>query len=169
MSLLALTSAGWVQILNFVLTGVLVIVFARALRSTMAGTRGGAWGPRLLAIMGVGLVVAGAFVTDGGAGYPAGAPSGAPDISWHGALHEVGFVMAMLSWTIATFVFRSHYANVGAKRLARLSLASVVAVFAVSVIPHADSFVARTAVATFVQFAFIAMVAVHSLRRISIT
>jgi hypothetical protein len=49
----------------------------------------------------VGLIIAGVFTADPGAGFPPGAPSGAPTISWHGLLHELGF---LLTFVAAIFV-----------------------------------------------------------------
>jgi hypothetical protein len=71
------------------------------------------------------LIVAGVFVTDAGAGFPAGAPAGAPEMSWHGALHEVGYLVVMLSWTAACFVFRRRFAALGQRGWARVCVATV--------------------------------------------
>src|SRR5215213_6180876 len=83
-SLLALGDFGAVQIANFVLTGVLYLATAAGAHRTLYAGPGRTWVPRLLAVLGAGLVVAGVFVTDAGAGFPEGAPEGAPQISWHG-------------------------------------------------------------------------------------
>jgi hypothetical protein len=96
LSLLALGEQGWVQIANFVVTGLLYIVFATGMRRLLHPGRAGTWAPILVALVGVGLVVAGVFTTDPGAGFPVGAPAGAPVMSWHGAVHEVGFVLTQV-------------------------------------------------------------------------
>jgi len=65
-------------------------------RRALHSGRADIWGPILFAANGIGLVLAGVFVTDAGAGFPAGAPVGAPEsISWHGVLHEIGFAMGL--------------------------------------------------------------------------
>ena len=93
MSLLSLGDSGWVQIANFILTGMLVIGGGIGLGRALEPGRLTRWGTTLIVLMGIGLVVAGVFVTDPGAGFPSGAPEGAPEMSWHGAVHEVGFVL----------------------------------------------------------------------------
>ena len=105
-SLLSLGDLGWIQIANFVVTGALFVACAVGLRRVLHPGRAGTWGPRLVGALGAGLILAGVFVTDAGAGFPAGAPAGAPEMSWHGALHEVGYLVVMLTWTAACFVFR---------------------------------------------------------------
>ncbi|MGW1340461.1 DUF998 domain-containing protein [Kribbella sp. NPDC002412] len=92
LSLLALGSAGWIQIANFVVTGALFIAAAIGLRDQ------GRWLPRFVATLGFGLIAAGVFVTDPGAGFPTGAPEGRVDPSWHAVLHEAGFAIVQLAW-----------------------------------------------------------------------
>src|SRR5689334_10723610 len=81
LSLLANGSLGWIQIANFVLTGLMTIAAAvgmtRALRA-LGGGPGTVWGPRLIGLYGVGLVGAGVFVADPINGFPPGTPDGPP-------------------------------------------------------------------------------------------
>jgi len=60
-------------------------------RAALRPGRGSTWGPLLVGVTGVGLIVAGVFTTDAGAGFPPDAPADAPTMSWHRLLHEVGF------------------------------------------------------------------------------
>ncbi|GAA2396277.1 hypothetical protein Cme02nite_65040 [Catellatospora methionotrophica] len=90
MSLLSLGEAGWIQIVNFLLCGVLAIGSAFGIRRLLRGRPAGTWGPILVAAYGAALVWGGVFVTDPASGFPAGTPQGAPDPStwsWHGTLH----------------------------------------------------------------------------------
>jgi hypothetical protein len=164
LSLLSLGDLGWIQIANFVVTGALFVVCAVGLRHVLHPRQGGTWGPRLVAALGAGLMVAGVFVTDAGAGFPAGAPAGAPKMSWHGALHEVGYVVVMLSWTAACLVFRRRFAALGQRGWARACVATVAAALVLSGWPDLDSFTTRIVIATAVQFGFLAAVAAR-LRR----
>jgi hypothetical protein len=93
-SLLAVGNYGWFQIANFVVSGMLMIAFALGLRTVLAG-RGSTWAPRLIAIVGVGLVGAGLFPTDPGRGFPPrNQAEQGPTV--HGHLHDV--------FSIAVFV-----------------------------------------------------------------
>jgi Protein of unknown function (DUF998) len=82
-SLLATGSLGWIQIANFVLTGLMTVAFAVGVRRAT----GSVWAPRLIAGYGLGLVAAGIFRADPAAGFPAGTPADAATVSWHGGLH----------------------------------------------------------------------------------
>jgi hypothetical protein len=80
-SLLSLGQLGWIQIANFVVTGALLVGCAVGLRHVLHRGRGGTWGPWLVGAFGAGLILAGVLVTDAGAGFPSGAPAGAPKLA----------------------------------------------------------------------------------------
>lgn len=164
-SLLALGDGGWVQVANFVVTGALYAACATGLRRVLDAGPGRVWGPRLIAGFGVGLVVAGVFVTDAGAGFPIGAPEGAPVTSWHGAVHELGYVIAQLSWTAAAAVFARRFAALGQRGAAAGTVAAVVAALALAAWPDPASFTIRIVAASAVQFGFVAVLAASMLRR----
>ena len=163
-SLLALGDYGWIQVTNFVVTGVLFVACAIGARQVLFPGRAGTWGPILIGGFGVGLIMGGVFMTDPGAGFPAGAPAGAPEMSWHGLLHEVGHLVALVCWTAACFVLRRRFAAAGERSLARLCVIGVLAVFAVAAWPDLNSLPVRIVVATAIQFAVVAVVAAR-LRR----
>src|SRR5215831_19562279 len=78
-STLALGSAfGWIQILNFVLSGLLTLAFAVGVRRVLQPQKGSTWGPLLIGLYAVGLLGAGVFVTDPDAGYTPGTPTKIP-------------------------------------------------------------------------------------------
>ncbi|WP_117212983.1 DUF998 domain-containing protein [Allorhizocola rhizosphaerae] len=82
-SSLAFGPWGWVQVANFIVSGLLTLAFAVGLRRAS-----GLWlGPLLVAVWGVGLIGAGAFITDPVSGYPPGTPPIAAEPTWHGFLH----------------------------------------------------------------------------------
>lgn len=103
-SSLALGPAGWIQIVTFVGAGVLCLAFVVGLRRSLAPGPGSAAGPALIALWGVGLVGAGAFLTDPVSGYPAGTPKVPDPPTWHGQIHDfvvglpafAGLALAML-------------------------------------------------------------------------
>jgi hypothetical protein len=168
LSLLSLGELGWIQIANFVVTGLLYVACAAGMRRVLRPGRGGTWGPLLVGAVGIGLVLAGVFVTDAGAGYPPGAPAGAPEqISWHGILHEVGFTVAFLSWTAACFVFMRRFAANKQRGWAGACAAAVVAALVVASWPDMDSLSMRLVLSSAIQFGFVAALAAHLLRGLS--
>ncbi|MEU7524914.1 DUF998 domain-containing protein [Saccharothrix sp. NPDC042600] len=106
MSFLSLGEGGWVQIANFVLSGLLFLAFAFGVGRALKGQRAGTWGPILFGIFAVGMIGGGVFVADPAFGYPAGAPAGQPEtLSWHGVLHGVAFFAAFPALIASCFVF----------------------------------------------------------------
>lgn len=160
-SLLSLGDLGWIQIANFVVTGALFIACAVGLQRALRHRGGSTWAPRLIGAVGAGLIVAGVFVTDAGAGFPPGAPAGTPQMSWHGALQEVGYAIVMLSWAAACLVFRAHFANNGERGWARACVATLVAALLVGGVPDAETLASRIVLATAIQFGLLAALAGH--------
>ena len=160
LSLLSLGELGWIQIANFVVTGLLYVACAVGMWRVLRGGRSGTWGPLLVGALGIGLILAGVFTTDPGAGFPPGAPAGAAErISWHGVLHEVGFIVAFLSWTAACFVFARRFAALGQRRWVGACVATAVAVLVLTSWPDLDSLSVRLVLATAIQFGFVAAMA----------
>lgn len=105
LSLLALGDAGWVQIANFIVAGVLMFAFALGVARSLDTGPGRVWAPVLFAIYGIGLVLGGAFTADPAMGFPAGAPAGVPaEWTLHGIVHAVAAPLAFLAVVAATFV-----------------------------------------------------------------
>src|SRR5947209_1519268 len=105
LSLLSLGEWGWVQIVNFVLAGVLNLLYAGGLWRRLHPGRAGTWGPLLIGAYGLGLILVGVFRTDPANGFPPGVPA-ATQPSWHGAIHALGalFVFIMLSAALMVFI-----------------------------------------------------------------
>ena len=162
-SLLGLGSLGWVQIVNFVVSGVLYVFGAVGLRAVLQPGRGYTWGPLFIGISGVGLIIAGLFTTDPGAGFPPGAPAGAPSMSWHGMLHEVGFLLSFVRAIGACLVFARRYAALGRRGWAVAAVATVVAAVVIAGWPDLDTLSVRLVIATAVLFAFPTAVAAQHL------
>jgi Protein of unknown function (DUF998) len=153
-SLLGLGSLGWLQIANFVVSGVLYVLGAVGLRAALRSGRGRGWGPLFIGITGVGLIIAGVFTTDPGAGFPPGAPAGAPAMSWHGALHEVGFLLSFVGAIGACLVFARRYAALGHRGWALAAVATVVAALVIAGWPDLNTLSVRLVIGTAVLFAF---------------
>lgn len=131
-SLLSNGDLGWVQIANFVVTGLLVVVAAVAMRRVLNAGPGRTWGPVLVGLYGVGVVASGVLVADPADGFPIGTPPGVPEqVSWHGALHFVAGGVAFLSLVAACLVFGRRFARLGRPGWARYSLVTGVGFLAV--------------------------------------
>jgi len=101
------------QITNFIVGGLLILGFAVGVRQIVGLRRMTTWGPMLLAVAGMGLIIAGIFVTDPAFNYPPGTPDGpTPQMSWHGALHFfVGGLSFFIGLSAACFVFARRFAG----------------------------------------------------------
>jgi uncharacterized protein DUF998 len=121
-SLLSNGSFGWVQVLNFVLTGSMAVAFAVGVARALGRGRGAAWGPRLLGVFGLGLIAAGFFVADPMDGFPAGAPQGHPAVaSVHGMLHIAAAGVAFAGLIAACFVIAARFSSMRQRRWAASS------------------------------------------------
>ncbi|WP_410670786.1 DUF998 domain-containing protein [Amycolatopsis sp. cmx-4-68] len=104
-SVLANGDLGWIQITNFLVSGLLTIAAAAGMRRVLPGR----WGPRLLAAYGVSLICAGAFRADPQDGFPLGTPAGPPaSVSWHGTLHFACGGLGFAALVAACFAIGSH-------------------------------------------------------------
>jgi hypothetical membrane protein len=127
-SLLSNGSFGWVQIANFVLTGVMVIACSVGLGRALDGARGATWAPRLLALYGAGLVFAGIFVADPMNGFPAGAPAGRPEqMTIHGVLHIVAAGIGFLGLIGGCMVMARRFAAEKRRRWTAFSIVTGIA------------------------------------------
>lgn len=90
---LSLGPYGWVQILNFVLTGALVVVFGRGLAAHFSSGAASRAGPVLVECMGVSLMVSGLFTTDPSAMFGQATAQGVV----HGIFGALFFTLAPVS------------------------------------------------------------------------
>jgi len=165
LSLLSLGDLGWIQIANFIVTGGLFVVCAVGMRRVLRPGRSGTWAPRLVGAFGVGLMLAGVFTTDAGAGFPPGAPAGAPEqISWHGILHEVGFGLAFLGMIVGCLVFARRFAALKRRSWVGVCVATTTAVLVFASWPDTDSVSLRLVIASAILFGFVAVLAARLMR-----
>lgn len=109
-SSLSLSDQGWVQIANFLVCGILMLCFAVGLRQVLRSGKGAVWGPLLLGVFGLSLIIAGLFVTDPSLGYPPGTHGSGPQ-TLHGTVHGANAPLAFGSLTIAIFVLARRFAR----------------------------------------------------------
>jgi Protein of unknown function (DUF998) len=167
LSLLSLGDLGWIQITNFVVSGLLSIACAFGVRRAMQPGRGATWGPLLLGVYGVGLVVAGVFVADASMGFPPGAPEGTPDtLSWHAILHGVGTALAFPSLVVACFVVVRRFVALKQRWWAAYSATTGVAALALTAWPDQDGISLRLAIGAVLTFGWLSAIAAHLINRI---
>jgi Protein of unknown function (DUF998) len=122
LSLLENGDLGWVQVSSFLLTGLLFVACAVGMRQVMRGSRGGTWGPRLIGVLGVGLICAAFFHADPGLGFPPGTPANANTLSWHGMVHLIVGSVSFLARIAACFVFARRFVSQGLRGWAIYSI-----------------------------------------------
>lgn len=100
---------GWIQIVNFIVVGAMLVAAGVAVRHTLNGP-GSVWGPRLLMVFGVSLAAAGIFPMDPAFGFPPGTPPGMPSAtSLDGVAHGLAFFVGFGALVAACFVFARRY------------------------------------------------------------
>lgn len=120
LSLMSIGPMGWIHILLFIITGLLVILGAVGIRRAIKGQRAGTWGPLMIGLYGVGLIAAGLFVPDPMKGFPPGMPGGT--ISTSGIMHLVSGMVGFTGLIAACFVFARRFKGLKQKSMMILSL-----------------------------------------------
>ena len=159
LSLLSLGELGWIQIANFLVTGALYVACAVGMWRALHPGRAGTWGPILVGGLGVGLILAGIFVTDAGAGFPPGAPAGTPEFSWHGIVHGVGAGLAIDGMIVGCVVFARRFRALGERRWVLACLGTAGSVLVLTAWPDTDGISVRLVVASAILFAFVGTLA----------
>ena len=154
-SALSLGDRGWIQIADFVLVGVLSVAFAAGLRRV---PRPAPWGPLLIAVYGVGLIVTGVFVGDPGLGFPPGTEPGIPELSWHAAVHAAAPPVAFGALIGGCAVFARRFSGGGRRGWAGYSAGTAVAALALLLWPGGGGAV-RTGVAVLITSAWMTALA----------
>ncbi|HZC27709.1 MAG TPA: DUF998 domain-containing protein, partial [Actinopolymorphaceae bacterium] len=108
-SLLSNGSHGWIQVTNFIVTGLMTLAAAVGLGRALRPGPGATWAPRLVGVYGVALVAAGIFRADPSLGFPEGTPEGMGAVSWHGFAHLASGAVGFLCLIAACFVLARSY------------------------------------------------------------
>jgi hypothetical membrane protein len=112
---LSLGPWGWLQVTNFIVTGLLTLAFAVGLRRVLAPGRGAVAAPVLTAVFGGTLVVAGLFTTDPLYGYPPDtAVPTEPTVA--GLIHNLNALPNFIAMAATTFVMAARFAQENGKR-----------------------------------------------------
>jgi len=102
---LALGQHGWVQKTNFIVVGLLMLLFAVGVRRLFPTGRASLFGPFLVGLFGLGLLTSGIFTTD-----PANFPPGADTtVTTAGTVHGLAFIVIIISVVGACIVFARRF------------------------------------------------------------
>ena len=111
LSLLANGDLGWIQTLNFLVTGILLIAGAVGVKRALQSGPGSRWAPRMLGLYGLGLIGASIFSADPALGFPPGTPLENNPISWHGLMHFVVGTIGFIGFIAACFIFARRFGS----------------------------------------------------------
>lgn len=137
LSLLSLGSFGWVQTLNFIVSGGLVIACAGGVRA-MLPSKGGAFASLMLLLYGAGLAAAGIFPADPIDGFPVGSHR-AETMTWHADLHGIAFALAHFGVIAASVAIAVQFNARGSAGWTSLSIAAAILTPALIVLGFANA------------------------------
>ena len=158
LSLLSLGDLGWVQISNFIVAGLLSLAFAVGMWRVLHPGRAGTWGPLLVGMFGLGLVIGGIFVTDPDLGFPPGVPA-VDEPSWPGIVHNIGPGLAFDALIVGCFVLMRRFVGLSQRAWATYCAATGLVVLALTWWPDAAGISMRLAIAIVVAFAWVSALA----------
>lgn len=167
-SQLALGGPGWIQVTNLVATGLMLVAASVGLRRALRSGLGATWSPRLLAVFGLSMVVAGAFRVDAAGGFPVGVPQ-ATAIGTSAMVHMLAGAIGFSCLTAALLVLARRLSREGAARAA-LACRVVAPLFLVAFLGMASGALGAAGVPAFVAaviavFALLSAVFVHRYRQ----
>jgi hypothetical membrane protein len=123
-SQLAIGNSGWVQAINFFVTGALVLAFALGLSQALRPQK---LIPALLGFLGIGLIAATFFATEPGYGCPYGPVSVPPGVTINGPVHDLAAGCVFICFLIAGLLYGRHAFQLRRHVFAIYSILSVVA------------------------------------------
>ncbi|MCO1655576.1 DUF998 domain-containing protein [Pseudonocardia humida] len=167
-SQLALGDAGWVQVTNFVVTGLMLIAAAVGLRRALRTGPAATWSPRLLAAFGLSMIAAGAFPVDPAGGFPVGAEQ-ATTISATAAVHMLAGAVGFSCLAVALVLLARRLSGEGFGRLAA-TCRTVGPLFLLAFVAMASGLLGPAGIPTFVVavlavFAVLSVAFVHRYRQ----
>lgn len=112
-SSLSIGGLGWMQVTNFIITGILLFACAIGLRGALKNSIGKLMGPLMIGLVAIGLIGAGIFTTDPVFGYPEGQPLKLAQYSIHGRLHDFFSIFVFACLPVACFIFCRRFRSMG--------------------------------------------------------
>ncbi len=134
-SLLSQGDLGWLQVLAFVLAGVMYVASALGLKRTLTGVAR-TWAPIMLGIFGVGMIMGGVFRADPALGFPPGTPLGIPEtVSLSSQIHGTAPILAFVALTVCFFILARRFFKQGKPGIAWTSIVVGIGSIVLSNIP----------------------------------
>ena len=160
-SFLCLGPLGLIERMTFVVAGLLVGMFA----FRVAQTERRRWESVFFSLIGLGLLVAGAFPPDPGFGYPPGTADGPPDtITYHSTMHGLGFTISFIGFFLVCVAnFRSTYRRRAWMRAGYTGCSAILAL-ALGLAPGTRNLAARDLIAAVILWTWITTRALPSFR-----
>jgi hypothetical protein len=95
---LSIGPRGWIQILNFIIFGLLFLMFTRAVANEFKDGKASKAGPILLTIIALCFLISGPFITDPGTIFTY-------QMSWHGIMHGIFGALVFSLAPISCYIF----------------------------------------------------------------
>ena len=104
-SSLAIGHNGWVQVISFLITGLLILLFAIGVYQKLNNRLPGV----LFGLVALGLVASGIFTTDPVYGYPANEPFIYREFTLHGKLHTLFSLLVFINIPVTCFIMGRYF------------------------------------------------------------
>jgi hypothetical protein len=118
LSLLTNGLFGWIQVINFIVTGSLLVAAAVGVKRIVTSGRGRGWAAPMLGLYGLGLIGAGIFTADPALGFPPGTPPDNNPITWHGLVHFMIGTIGFAGFIATCFIFARRFSDIRERKWA---------------------------------------------------
>ena len=164
LSVLANGSFGWVQTINFALSGIMVVAAAVGMKRVVGRGSGPTFGA--LVVFGVGVFLAAIFRADPMDGFPIGTPSGMPtSMTTRGMMHFVVSMIAFTSFGVSAILASRMFSRREENAMSRLSLVSGIVVLLTFYAGSALNPVVGIWISVVVGWTWFAVISLHLYRR----
>jgi hypothetical protein len=133
-SSLSIGELGWIQVANFLISGLLILLFAIGFRKATPLLKDSGWTSIFIGASGGGLIGTGFFRTDPVFGYPATEPFTISQFTITGHLHNFFAILILLSLPISCLKLRNRFKEANNTAWARYSMISAISMIAAFVI-----------------------------------
>ena len=167
-NLLTTGDLGWIHRTNYVVAGLLTVLFAVGVGRMLRQGRGAPWGPRLLGLYGVAYIASGLFPADPVVGFPPGTVS--ESATWHGMAQMASRSVSSAALIAASLVIARWFTAQGLRGWAWFSWVAVplsLGAFALLGVTGADKATTYAAflVPGILMWVWVTALAVHFYRR----